>query len=257
MKVTINIRKVHLAIAIVAIALIAPTTAMAVHVFDDVPDDAFYSEPVEWAFDNGITTGKSPTSFDPLSGVTRGESVTFAKRYDDNIVQPALAALADDLATLSQNVKSMSLDPAGFFTDGGATFEISGGTQNTGLVFPDGVLPNLTFTAVLPTDFTPGSQVRIEIFWHIKETGCSVDLTQNFLSATRLGEIGLYAPTVPVTFLSSGAPEVGEVRRFAVESIRDEGFLPGDIMKYGLFRSIDDDTCTEDVFIDGARILYD
>ena len=90
---TITIRKLHLAVAVFAVALIAPATALATHVFTDVPDDQFYSDAVDWAFDNGITTGTSATTFEPNAGVTRGQNVTFARRYDTNIVQPALAEL--------------------------------------------------------------------------------------------------------------------------------------------------------------------
>jgi S-layer family protein len=90
---TIIITKTKLALAILAVALLAPAAALATNVFADVPDGAFYAAPVEWAFNNNITTGKTATSFAPLDNVTRGESVTFLKRYDDNIVQPALSAL--------------------------------------------------------------------------------------------------------------------------------------------------------------------
>ena len=86
--VTFTISKTKLAVAIIAAALTIPTSAMAFHVFDDVPDDKFYAEPVEWAFDNGITTGKTATMFAPDDAVTRGESVTFLKRYNDNVVEP-------------------------------------------------------------------------------------------------------------------------------------------------------------------------
>jgi len=75
------------------LSLFAFTAANATHVFDDVLDNRFYAVPVEWASANGITTGTSPTTFDPDRGVTRGESVTFLKRYDDNIVQPALGGM--------------------------------------------------------------------------------------------------------------------------------------------------------------------
>lgn len=92
---TFTIKKLHLAIAMVAVALIAPATAFAVHVFDDVPDGAFYADAVEWAADNGVTLGRTPDLFDPDAGVTRGENVTFAYRYDTNIVQPALADKVD------------------------------------------------------------------------------------------------------------------------------------------------------------------
>lgn len=91
-----NTRMISLRSAVVAgliLSVVAVTTAEATHVFDDVEDDRFYADPVEWAAANAITTGKSPTMFAPLDAVTRGESVTFLKRYDDNITQPALADL--------------------------------------------------------------------------------------------------------------------------------------------------------------------
>ncbi len=98
---TITIKKFHLAIAVIAVALIVPATAVATHLgththfFDDVPDDAFFADAATWAKANNITTGSpaGSTTFKPLDPVTRGESVTFAKRYDDNIVQPALTSM--------------------------------------------------------------------------------------------------------------------------------------------------------------------
>jgi len=101
---TITIRKLHLAVVVLAVVLIAPATAVATHIFTDVPDDQFYSDAVEWAFDNGITTGTSATTFEPDRSVTRGENVTFAKRYDDNIVQPALADIAADTSQLESSL---------------------------------------------------------------------------------------------------------------------------------------------------------
>lgn len=94
---TFTISKTKLAIATMAVIMLIPATAMATHVFDDVPDSRFYAEPVEWAFDNEITTGKTATTFAPDDNVTRGESVTFLKRYNDNIVEPAIAVLQDDI----------------------------------------------------------------------------------------------------------------------------------------------------------------
>jgi hypothetical protein len=77
-------------IAAVAIVVAIPTIAHAVHPFTDVPEDRFYSEAVDWAYNNGVTTGTSPTTFSPERFVTRGENITFTWRYDDLIVQPAL-----------------------------------------------------------------------------------------------------------------------------------------------------------------------
>lgn len=76
------------AAALIAAGIAFAGVASATHTFDDVPDGTFFSDPVEWAAANGITTGTSDTTFDPERGVTRGESVTFLERYHDTFVEP-------------------------------------------------------------------------------------------------------------------------------------------------------------------------
>ena len=49
--------------------------------FDDVPAGTWYDRPVGWAVENGITSGVSPTEFDPNETLTRAEMVTFLYRY--------------------------------------------------------------------------------------------------------------------------------------------------------------------------------
>ena len=49
-------------------------------VFKDVPSDAYYKAPVDWAVANGITAGTSSTTFSPDDGCTRGQVVTFLWR---------------------------------------------------------------------------------------------------------------------------------------------------------------------------------
>jgi hypothetical protein len=119
---TITLKKRHLVFTILALVVAVPATAYAAHVFDDVPDGAFYADPVAWAFDNGITTGKSATAFAPLDNVTRGESVTFLKRYNDNIVQPAITDLAtntSDIASLEAGAPTITrINWRGETTDG-------------------------------------------------------------------------------------------------------------------------------------------
>jgi hypothetical protein len=85
---------------------------VATHTFDDVSSVKFYHGAVEWAAANSITTGTSTTTFEPDRGVTRGESVTFLKRYDDNIVQPALATLTGDVATNTADIATLTGDVA-------------------------------------------------------------------------------------------------------------------------------------------------
>ncbi len=91
---TFTITKIKLAIGVLAVALLVPATAMAVHSFDDVPDTAFYHDAVAWALANSITVGcNGGTAFCGQNTVTRGENITFAHRYDTNIVQPKFTTI--------------------------------------------------------------------------------------------------------------------------------------------------------------------
>ena len=45
--------------------------------FTDVPADAYYAIPVQWAVQNQITAGTSDTTFSPEQTCTRGEIITF------------------------------------------------------------------------------------------------------------------------------------------------------------------------------------
>jgi len=91
---TVIITKTKLALGILAMVLVGATVVAASDgVFTDNPSGTYYHDPVEWAYDNGITTGTSDTTFSPMDPVTRGQNVTFAYRYDTNVVQPALEAL--------------------------------------------------------------------------------------------------------------------------------------------------------------------
>ena len=48
--------------------------------FTDVQEDAFYYDAVQWAVENGITTGKTTTTFEPTGECTRAQVVTFLWR---------------------------------------------------------------------------------------------------------------------------------------------------------------------------------
>ena len=55
--------------------------ASGTHTFADVPDGVFYTEPVIWAVQNGITTGLTANLFAPDKSLTRQELVTFLYRF--------------------------------------------------------------------------------------------------------------------------------------------------------------------------------
>ncbi len=50
-------------------------------VFSDVKQDAYYTDAVLWAVEEGITNGTSATTFSPDAGCTRAQIVTFLYRY--------------------------------------------------------------------------------------------------------------------------------------------------------------------------------
>ena len=62
------------------------------HPFVDVGDGLFYSEPVRWAYNNGITTGVDDTHYGPDSDVSRGQFATMLHRM---ACLPAPGGVAD------------------------------------------------------------------------------------------------------------------------------------------------------------------
>lgn len=50
--------------------------------FYDVQDDAWFAQPVLWAKENGVTGGKTETSFAPNDRCTRAQVVTFLYAYE-------------------------------------------------------------------------------------------------------------------------------------------------------------------------------
>jgi len=111
---TIIISKTKLALGVLAMVLIGATVVAAGdndNPFTDVPDvgsegEAFYSAPVEWLWDNGLTTGSPAGSetFKPLDTLTRGEYATFNYRYDQNIVQPELETIDDNFDVVTDAI---------------------------------------------------------------------------------------------------------------------------------------------------------
>jgi hypothetical protein len=81
------------------VAVLLPVAALADQSWTDAPDGNFYSDALEWATVNGMTQGcDGGTNFCPDRGATRAESITFAQRYDDLVVQPALDDIRAEIA---------------------------------------------------------------------------------------------------------------------------------------------------------------
>ncbi len=106
---------VRSALAGLALVIAIPTIAMAAHPFTDVPAGQWFSDSVDWAYNNNITTGVSPTEFGGDQGFTRYQAVTMLERMDTNIIQPGLDTLADDVSALDDMLNSVEADMSTMF----------------------------------------------------------------------------------------------------------------------------------------------
>lgn len=63
--------------------------------FSDVPANAYYSEAVLWAVENGITTGTSENTFSPEDTCTKGQIITFLYRAAGSPAVAGTASVSD------------------------------------------------------------------------------------------------------------------------------------------------------------------
>ena len=232
-----RLKRPHVAIALIAIALVVPTTAVATHVFSDVRDDRFFAVPVSWASTNGITTGTSPTTFEPDRGVTRGESVTFLKRYDDNIVQPALTTLTGDVATnsagvatnaagVATNAAGVATNTAGVATNAADIAALEAG-ETVEMVIGAGAFSGQDETFTTGCQYNPagagdmragvplpvGSTI-LEIRGHLLGTGSDLQLVRTAGATTLLGTLTTATAPLDVETHTLVTPEVVETGEF-------------------------------------------
>ena len=109
-------RRLRLVVAVVGLVGLGASVAFASNTFTDVDEGRYYTDAVGWAADNGVTTGTSATTFSPENAVTRAQNVTFAYRYDQNVVQPALNNIATDIAANNTDIAANAADIAALDT---------------------------------------------------------------------------------------------------------------------------------------------
>ena len=79
-----------------------PLPAGGVAGFGDIDTGKFYTEPVQWMVDNGITTGISPTCFSPSEVVTRGQVAAFMWRMEGSPTGSPVHPFTDVVALWQQ-----------------------------------------------------------------------------------------------------------------------------------------------------------
>lgn len=95
--------------------------------FDDVDEDAYYTDAVAWAAKTGVVTGVSADSFAPDDEITREQLVTMLYRYarllnlDTTVSDDALSAFAD-----ADQVSSWARDAMAWCVENGIIFGVGG-----------------------------------------------------------------------------------------------------------------------------------
>jgi hypothetical protein len=74
-----------------------PAAPLGSATFTDVTPGRFYDRPIGWLLQDAITTGTTPTTFDPDRTLTRGELATFLWRFADEPAAPLGSATFTDV----------------------------------------------------------------------------------------------------------------------------------------------------------------
>jgi hypothetical protein len=160
------------------------------HNFRDVPADRFFSTPVLWAWDNSVTTGTSPTTFDPTAYITREQLATmlyrnFANgeiapsvppgRYGDNATVSAFARVAVNWAVRHEvmGVNTNSLNPRGNATRSEAMAMIRRVVEKFGVSFNPWSRPFINVPALPTTDIPIPRMVEAAYVADTLSTGTS------------------------------------------------------------------------------------
>lgn len=108
-------RTILVVAGLVAVAALGVTgSALATHLFADVPDDSAHTQSIQWAHENAIVKGYDDGSYRPGAGIRRDQAATMFHRYDrhvDRKIAEALPGALEPMPPFGQG--GVTLDPGG------------------------------------------------------------------------------------------------------------------------------------------------
>ena len=137
-----NMTRAQLA-AVLARAAGADTEAAAAAPFQDVNQTQWYAASVNWAYENGVVYGETPTKFNPSGKVTREQAAAMIMRYLEG---QGVSLEANEAGTAFADAASISPYAAESIAKAGAAGILAG--------YPDGTFrPGRTVTRAEGTSF--------------------------------------------------------------------------------------------------------
>ena len=153
-----------------AISVSVEASFVKAGIFADVPESAYYYDAVQWAVENGITTGTGAATFSPNASCTRAQMVTFLYRAAGS---PKVSAKENPFADVSSD--SYCYDAVLWAVENGITMGTSGATFSPddpctrahGVTFLYRLLGALTKSSKSFDDVVIGSYYEDAIAWAV------------------------------------------------------------------------------------------
>jgi len=162
-----------------------------------------------------------------------------------------------DLDAAAGASKSISINPRALYLGSTASMTGNAPAPFAGVRLPDSGTPIFDFGFTIPTDYEAGDPIRIQFVWHVDQSNCGFSLVSYYNAQARAGhELHAFSQNLKLLSIGPVSNPANTARRLMFEFVPDGdfGFEPGDTIIVTYYRGTD--SCSEDVLIDGIRVLY-
>lgn len=188
--------------------------------------------------------------------------------------QPTSVVAVNDEVTATLIPRFISLPVETAVINNGASYELNGGADLSGMAFPDSGFPRFSTGFSLPPDYAEGTDIVVRITWGnsaFNATSCGVRLRSNGVSAFRPNVSPIYSEGVFTGDINFSGSEVtlamptasGQIRQTIMtipgtDSLSNPRYKAGDNIVWRLARDDGDiaDTCVGKLFILGINATY-